>query len=130
MMADSLDKLTIRGFKSIRALEDFELKALNVFIGGNGAGKSNLIEFFRLLRKIIDGNLNEYIRSGGGVSDFLFNGRKITPQMEFETLFGVRGYRLNIKPDPSENALLSDEARFYKYGHTGWWELGNSPDGQ
>lgn len=129
-MADSLDKLTIRGFKSIRALEDFELKALNVFIGGNGAGKSNLIEFFRLLRKIIDGNLNEYIRSRGGVSDFLFNGRKITPQMEFETLFGVRGYRFNIKPDPSENALLTDEARYYEHGHTGWWELGDSPDGQ
>ena len=27
----SLDKLTIRGFKSIRALEDFELKSLNLF---------------------------------------------------------------------------------------------------
>jgi predicted ATPase len=38
-MADSLDKLTILGFKSIRALEDFELKNLNVFICGNGAGK-------------------------------------------------------------------------------------------
>jgi len=128
-MSDSLDKLTIRGFKSIQALENLELKALNVFIGGNGAGKSNLIDFFRLLRKIIDGNLNDYIREGGGISDFLFNGRKVTSQMDFATRFGARGYRFTIKPGPSENCLLVDEARYYEHSRTGWWALGNSPDG-
>ncbi len=45
-MGTSLDKLTIKGFKSIRELVDFELKNLNVVIGGNGSGKSNLISFF------------------------------------------------------------------------------------
>jgi len=129
-MTDSLDKLTIRGFKSIRALENFELKNLNIFIGGNGAGKSNLVEFFRLLRKIIDGNLDEYIRSGGGISDFLFNGRKVTSQIYFKAHFGVRGYRFNIKPGPSENCLLTDEARYFQHGSTGWWILGDSPDGK
>lgn len=129
-MADSLDKLTIRGFKSILALEDFELKKLNVFIGGNGAGKSNLIEFFRMLRKMIDGNLYEYIRSGGGISDFLFNGRKVTSQLEFEMRFGERGYRFNITPGPSESCAITNEARYYQYGTTGWWELGDSPDGK
>ncbi len=128
-MTNSLDKLTIRGFKSIRSLDDFELNDLNIFIGGNGAGKSNLIEFFRLLRKVIDDNLNEYIRLGGGVSDFLFNGRKQTSQMEFEARFGARGYRFKISPGPSENALLTDEARYYEPGTTGWWELGDSSDG-
>jgi hypothetical protein len=37
-MAQALDKLTIKGFKSIRCLEDFELTKLNILIGGNGAG--------------------------------------------------------------------------------------------
>ena len=46
----TLNKLTIRGFKSIQNLEDFELGQLNVIVGANGAGKSNLISFFRLLR--------------------------------------------------------------------------------
>ena len=36
-----LDRLDIRGFKSIRALEDFEPRTLNVLIGPNGSGKSN-----------------------------------------------------------------------------------------
>lgn len=42
----ALDRLTIRGFKSIEALEQLELKRLNVIVGANGAGKSNLIAFF------------------------------------------------------------------------------------
>ena len=128
-MDSSLDKLTIKGFKSIRKLKAFELNNLNIFIGGNGAGKSNLIEFFRLLRKIIDGNLNTYIHSGGGISDFLFNGRKITSKLEFETRFGVRGYRFSLEPGPSEKCLITNEARYYEGGRTGWWTLGDSPDG-
>lgn len=128
-MHSSLDKLTVNGFKSIQKLKGFELNNLNVFIGGNGAGKSNLIEFFRLLRKIIDGNLNEYVRSGGGISDFLFNGRKMTSKLYFETLFGDRGYRFCVEPGPSEKCILTNEARYYEHGTTGWWELGDSPDG-
>lgn len=129
-MSNPLDRLTIRGFKSIRALEDFELKNLNVFIGANGAGKSNLLEFFRLLRAVIDGRLNSFINDGGGISDFLFNGRKITPKMEFVTHFGVRGYRFTLTAGPLENVLLTNEARYYENRYRGrWWELGDSPDG-
>jgi predicted ATPase len=129
-MGSFLDKLTIRGFKSIRELKDLELNDLNVFIGGNGAGKSNLIDFFRLLRNLIDGNLSEFIRSGGGISDFLFNGRKATKRLEFETRFDVRGYRFCIEPGPSEKFSLTNEARYYQHGTTGWWELGDSTDGK
>mgnify|MGYP005649922243 FL=1 len=53
-MAQALDKLTIKGFKSIQSLEDFELTNLNIFIGGNGAGKSNFIDFFRMLRAMME----------------------------------------------------------------------------
>jgi len=49
-MGNPLNKMTIQGFKSIKTLENFELKDLNVLIGANGAGKSNLVDFFRLLR--------------------------------------------------------------------------------
>lgn len=43
-----LKRLSIRGFKSIRELEDFELRNLNVLIGANGAGKSNFIALFQM----------------------------------------------------------------------------------
>lgn len=98
-------------------------------------GKSNLIGFFRLLRNVIDGNLNDYIRLGGGISGFLFDGRKVTTKMDFETYFGQIGYRFTIKPGPTENCLLTDEARYYddsKKTSNGWWKLtgerpGNRP---
>jgi predicted ATPase len=128
-MINALDKLTIKGFKSIRALENFELTNLNVLIGGNGAGKSNFIEFYRLLRAVIDDNLDEFIRKGGGISDFLFNGRKVTSRLEFEMLFGKRGYRFNISPSVKEQCTIAGEARFYKGDSAGWWQLGDSADG-
>ncbi len=126
---DSLDKLTIKGFKSIKELVDFELNNLNIFVGGNGAGKSNLISFFKLLRALIDGNLNRYVTDNGGAGDLLFNGRKITKAMEFEARFGPRGFRFKLVPTAKDTCSIEDEARYYQYGNTGWWRLGDSDDG-
>ncbi len=128
-MGTSLDRLTIRGFKSIKSLEDFELKNLNIFIGANGAGKTNLIDFFRMLRAFMDGNLEKYIRENGGISDCLFNGRKGTKQIEFSVRFGQCGYRFNIVPGAKEDFFVTNEARYYQPSRSGWWNLGNSSDG-
>lgn len=132
-MPNALDKLTIKGFKSIRLLEEFELKALNVLIGGNGAGKSNFIDFFRLLRAMLElslpglgtSNLKAYIADGGGSDDFLFNGPKVTQQIEAELIFGQNGYRFKLAPTSDETFIINDEARLFTGGHTGWWELGS-----
>lgn len=125
----NLDKLTIKGFKSIKELEDFELKDLNVVVGANGAGKSNLISFFRMLRAFIDGNLSRYVNDNGGASDLLFNGRKATEKMFFEMRFGVRGYRFSLIPTANNACAVEGEARYYEHGSSGWWRLGDSPDG-
>jgi predicted ATPase len=127
---NSLDCLTIRGFKSIRELEGFTLKKLNVFVGANGAGKSNLISFFRMLNALIEGGLSDYVRNEGGIGDLLYNGRKTTKKMEFVTRFGQRGYRFTIEPDASEGFALIKEARFYEQSTSGWWSLGSSGNDQ
>ena len=126
----SLNKLTIRGFKSIRALEDFELKSLNLFIGANGAGKSNLISFFRMLHAFMEGNLNSYVIDNGGMSDLLFNGRKETESMYFEMRFGSRGLRFTLKQGLKEEPNIVNEARYYAGGKTQWWIMGDSFDGK
>jgi len=125
-----LDKLTIRGFKSIRELNDFELHPLNIFVGANGAGKSNLISFFRLLRSLMEDNLGDYIIKNGGIGDVLFNGRKATDKMFFETMFGLHGYRFTIRQGADDkNFAVTDEARLYKKSRgDGWWLLGSSVD--
>ena len=124
----ALDHLTIRGFKSIRELENFELKPLNVLIGANGAGKSNLVSFFLLLRALMQNRLERWIGAQGGISDLLFGGRKVTSEMYFETRFGERGYRFRLRPTVSEGFVLADEARYYEGAaegrkDRGWWEL-------
>ncbi len=125
-MGTPLNKLTIRGFKSIRELNNFELKNLNILIGANGAGKSNLISFFWMLRALMQGNLAKYVRESGGISDLLFNGRKTTTVLTCETHFGIRGYRFKLEPGPSENFALAEE---YAREQSSWVDLGDSPDG-
>lgn len=130
-MVQSLDKLTIKGFKSIKNLEDFKLTNLNILIGGNGAGKSNFIDFFRMLRAMIElplpglhsANLNAYIADGGGSDDFLFNGPKTTQQIEIEAKFGANGYRFKLAPTADATFIINDEARYYDGGTNGWWKM-------
>lgn len=125
----NLDKLTIRGFKSILDLTDFELKNLNIIVGANGAGKSNLIAFFRMLRAFIDGNLQRFVNDNGGAGDLLYNGRKHTAEMFFQMRFGDHGYRFTLVPTAQNSCAVEKEALYYDHGRTGWWELGNSSSG-
>ena len=73
-----LKTLTVRGCKSIRELEAFEFRNLNVLIGSNGAGKTNLISLFRLLAALAQENLQNFVQKEGGPDALLFGGRKRT----------------------------------------------------
>ena len=48
-MRTRLESITLKGFKTIRELDDFRPGQLTVLIGPNGAGKSNFLSFFRML---------------------------------------------------------------------------------
>ena len=83
-----LEKISIEGFKSIKKLENFELKQLNVLVGANGAGKSNLLGFFELLGWMIRGqNLQEHIAIKGGGDGLLFQGSKNTQSIFAKLVF-------------------------------------------
>ncbi len=47
-----LEKLTVRGFKSLGAVENIELPPLVVLLGPNAAGKSNLIDAIQVLSRL------------------------------------------------------------------------------
>lgn len=83
----TLEKLTIKGFKSIRE-QTLELDRLNVFIGGNGVGKSNLIGVFRFLHEMINQRLVNYVAKRGGSDNLLHFGRKVTSEIELEIEIG------------------------------------------
>ncbi|MBI1913662.1 MAG: AAA family ATPase [Planctomycetes bacterium] len=49
-----LTSLRLAGWKSIRDAK-IELRSLNILIGANGAGKSNLVGFFKLMNEMMGG---------------------------------------------------------------------------
>lgn len=109
-MASSLKQITIRGFKSIRALEAFELKGLNLLIGANGAGKSNFVDFFRFLRAYVQGNLDEFVGLNGKADTFLFNGPKVTQEIFIHLVFSPHQYVLNLKLKPTVTGDLIESS--------------------
>ena len=111
-MGRSLDKLTIKGFKSIKALKNFELKNLNILIGSNGAGKSNFIDFFRMISAMMkpDG-LKEYI--AGNADVYLFGGPKETKRIIIKLVFGNNGYDFDLVPNEEGFFLIFNEKRHY-----------------
>jgi predicted ATPase len=79
---NSIKTLSISGFKSIREMNELELRPLNVLIGANGAGKSNLVSFFRMVNLMMKNALFEYVRKTGDADTILYNGEKITSHIE------------------------------------------------
>lgn len=81
-----LQRLTLKGFKTIRELANFEPGPLTVLIGPNGAGKSNFISFFRMLSWTLaePGNLQVHVGELGGASALLHDGPKKTREIEAE----------------------------------------------
>ncbi len=117
-MSHALDKLTIKGFKSIRSLEDFELKNLNVLIGANGAGKSNFVELFHLLRAMADESLQKFVTEHGehGTPDgFFFMGPKYTRNISIHLEFGPDVYEFKLAPT-SSNVLMIEQEEIHHLG--------------
>lgn len=96
----ALERITIRGFKSIRALEAFQLRRLNLLIGANGAGKSNFVDFFRFLREYLHGprRLDEFVRLNGKADAFLFKGPKATHEIFIHLVSSPYQLHLILKP--------------------------------
>jgi len=62
-----LKHLTIKNYRNLYDV-DLELQPLTVMIGKNGTGKSNFLNFFRMLKEAAEGNLRGYISVAGGFS--------------------------------------------------------------
>jgi predicted ATPase len=107
-----IKNFTIDGFKSIHHMA-LELRQLNVLIGANGAGKSNLIGFFRLLNFLESGSLQVHIGVQGAANSVLHYGAKITPQLSstinFETDSGYNRYHMRLIHAAGDTLIFADE---------------------
>ena len=118
--------------------EKIELQPLNVLIGTNASGKSNLIEAMGVL-KATPTDLVAPIRQGGGISDFLWKGEKGTPTAKIEAILDypertmplryqisltAAGQRLEVVDEAIEdmaprNSSESNPFFYYRYSDRG-----------
>lgn len=109
---NSITSITIRGFRSIKEAT-LEFRPLNVLIGANGAGKSNLISFFKMMNEITAGRLQQYIATTGRATANLHFGPKVTPQMEAALNFKVKNavdtYRMRLFHVANDSLIFAEE---------------------
>ena len=126
-----LQSITLRGFKSIAKLEQFELRNLNVLIGANGAGKSNFIGIFGLFAALSEGNLQTFVQQQGGPDALLYGSRKRSQQIDAELYFRPElrdisnGYRISLTPTADNRLIFSREETWID----GDWKKGGIPLG-
>ena len=84
-----LNRVYIQGFKSIATEKPLvlDLQRTNVIIGSNGAGKSNIISFFKMLNYMMSASLQSFIETNGGCQGFLYYGSKTTQAIKASLSF-------------------------------------------
>ncbi|MBI4660674.1 MAG: AAA family ATPase [Verrucomicrobia bacterium] len=116
---NQLAELHVEGFRSIKEAK-IELGPLNVFIGANGTGKSNLIDFFRMLNYALSrGFQSPYLTDRGPASHILHFGPRRTPVINAELKFtadrGHNFYRFSLAHVRQDDTFLftNEEVQFH-----------------
>lgn len=124
-----LRKLSIAGYKSIKNLKDLELRGLNIIVGANGAGKSNLLSFFRLLNFAMTESLQDFIVTrSGGANSLLHYGSENTQQVRASLEFvtdedAINRYNLRLSYAAPDTLVFTEESlSFLAKGKQGPWE--------
>lgn len=89
-----LTQITVQGFKSLPNVEDLALGQVNVFIGANGSGKTNLLEAIGVLGAAASGRVDDISLSRRGV--------RLGGPAQYKTSLKDRRYRATITLAASE----------------------------
>lgn len=108
-----ITRIALSGFKSIGQMT-LDLKRLNVLIGANGAGKSNLISLLDMLRRIGAESLQHFVGHAGGANSLLFCGAKNTPAVRVCVEYESGGgdwweYRAELEHAAGDILIFKDE---------------------
>ncbi|OAV75524.1 hemin importer ATP-binding subunit [Bacteroidales bacterium Barb7] len=118
-----LKKITISGYKSISAEcpLSIELGDINILLGANGSGKSNIISFFKMLNYMMTGSFQLFIEKSGTSQVFLHYGSKHTKNIEgmlcFENDAAVDNYNFSlVHAIPDKLRIISEEVSWRRKG--------------
>jgi len=102
---NNLKNIKINGFKSIDKL-DLPMENINILIGANGSGKTNLISLFTFLSHLSQGKLKNYVATEGGAECFFHFGTKHTSEIMLELSVGNNCYHVEFSPNLSDDSLV------------------------
>jgi predicted ATPase len=105
----ALGWIEVEGYKSIRAAK-IDLSAINVLIGANGAGKSNLLGLFGLLADLADHRLQLHIGRQGGADVILHFGHKATSLLRISLRAGSYGYEATLVAGAGDTLVFQRES--------------------
>ncbi|UTH74803.1 AAA family ATPase [Chromobacterium sp. IIBBL 290-4] len=111
----TIQQLSLNGFRSIRKLT-LELDALNVVIGPNGCGKSNLYKAIHLVHAAAEGRLSAALAQEGGIQKAMWAGgprrgdkARAPKRMILSTRLDDFDYELQLGyPEPSASLFSLD----------------------
>lgn len=108
-----IERIIIEHYKSIRRM-DFRLEPINILIGANGAGKSNFISFFELVKQVYQDNISEYVLDQGGAGILLHGGIKVSSSilglLDFEN---TNALKFELTPTSNFQSLRISESGDY-----------------
>lgn len=110
-----LKKIEIKGYKSISfdTPLNLELDNINILLGSNGSGKSNIISFFKMLGYMMSGNLQLLVEQAGTSNNILYYGAKRTPtlcgELRFENSLSYDIYKFSLTHALPDRLILSSE---------------------
>ena len=135
MLLTQLTHLSVSGFKSLERIENLPLEPINLMIGPNAAGKSNLVAVFRMLSYMLSGDgLQDYVGRSGRGNAVLFDGAAVTTAMNFafrlRTKTGVVEYAFRLVYAAGDTLVFNEERwRFQRDGASTQARWTGSPPG-
>lgn len=128
-----LKEIIIENYKSIEKAT-IELGQINVLLGANGSGKSNLLSLFELLKSLYDQRLGVYGLQKGGMNNLLYGGLKRSERIHALFNFDNRNaFWMNLISDQQGRPIIEMTGdyfngngvdRDYKLWHPQVWDRG------
>ena len=121
-----LSRIMLKGFRSIsnQKYEKLPLGDVTVLLGANGAGKSNIVLFFKMLNHMMTGALGDFVGKYGA-DQLLFYGLKRTDSLSFTLCFLSQTedvedlYSVELSHRRSDSLFVKNERiRHFRQGYT------------
>lgn len=130
-----LQEVQIKGYKSIASDNPVTMKLgdVSILLGANGAGKSNIISFFKMLSYMMSKSFGKYVEMSGTSNALLHYGVKRTQTMSGELKFkdakSVDTYTFSLANAMPDRLIITEErVSWHRDGEDVPYEVYLQPD--